>query len=82
MLLVEALLMALLGVTLGLCLGAGFGTAMVNAFIKSAGGGVVSIPYSRIALYLVLGACAGLLAAVLPARRAARASVVAGMAEA
>ena len=82
MLLVEALLMALLGVTLGVCLGAGFGTAMVNAFIKSAGGGVVSIPYSRIALYLVLGACAGLLAAVLPARRAARASVVAGMAEA
>jgi hypothetical protein len=52
-------------------LGAGFGTAMVNAFIRSAGGGVVSI-----------GACAGLPAAVLPARRAARASVVAGMAEA
>jgi putative ABC transport system permease protein len=63
-------------------LGAGFGTAMVDAFIKSAGGGVVSIPYRRIAVYLVLGACAGLLAAVLPARRAARASVVAGMAEA
>jgi hypothetical protein len=58
-------------VTLGVGLGAGFGTAMVNAFIRSAGGGVVSI-----------GACAGLPAAVLPARRAARASVVAGMAEA
>ena len=42
----------------------------------------VSIPYGRIALYLVLGACAGLLAAVPPARRAARASAVAGMAEA
>jgi len=43
---------------------------------------VVSIPYSRFALYLVLGACAGLLAAVLPASRAARASVVAAMADA
>jgi putative ABC transport system permease protein len=82
MLLVEALLMALLGVILGVCLGAGFGMAMVNAFIKSAGGGVVSIPYSRIGLYLVLGACAGLLAAVQPARRAARTSVVTAMAEA
>jgi putative ABC transport system permease protein len=82
MLLVEALLMALLGVTLGVGLGAGFGMAMVNAFIKSAGGGVISIPYGRIVVYLMLGAGAGLLAAVLPARRAARTSVVAAMADA
>ena len=56
--------------------------AMVHAFIKSAGGGVVSIPYGQIALFVLLGAAAGVLAAVLPARRAARTSVVAAMAEA
>ena len=42
---------------------------------------VFSVPYVRIAIYVVLGATAGLAAAVLPARRAARSSVVAAMAE-
>jgi putative ABC transport system permease protein len=83
MLLTEAGLMALLGMALGVGLGAAFGWAMVNAFIKSSGGqGVLSIPYGQIAIYVVIGACAGLLAAVLPARRAAKISVVAAMAEA
>lgn len=82
MLLAEALLMALLGVALGVALGAGFGMAMVHAFITSAGGGVVSVPYQQIALYVLAGTGAGLLAAVLPARRAARAPVVAAMADA
>jgi putative ABC transport system permease protein len=40
---------------------------------------VLSIPFARIARYLTLGAAAGLAAAVLPARRAAKASVVAAM---
>ncbi len=81
MLLAEALLIALLGVALGVALGAGFGAAMVHAFIKSADAGVVSIPYRQIALYVLAGVAAGVLAAVLPARRAARAPVVAAMAE-
>jgi putative ABC transport system permease protein len=82
MLLTEALLMALLGITLGVALGTGFGWAMVDAFTRSAGAGVFSVPYTRIALYVVLGAVAGVAAAVLPARRAARSSMVAAMAEA
>ncbi|MBV9384195.1 MAG: FtsX-like permease family protein, partial [Streptosporangiaceae bacterium] len=83
MLLTEALLMALLAVALGIGLGAVFGWAIVHAFINSAGGeGVVSIPYAQIALYVVIGVCAALAAAVFPARRAARTSVVAAMAEA
>ena len=82
MLLAEALLMALMGVLLGAALGAGFGWAMVEAFIRSAGSGVLSVPFARIVLYITLGAAAGLAAAVLPARRAARASVVAAMAQA
>jgi putative ABC transport system permease protein len=81
MLLAEALLMALLGITVGVCLGAAFGWVMVHAFITSTGGtGVVSIPFAQIALYVVIGAAAALLAAVLPSRRAARTSVVSALA--
>jgi putative ABC transport system permease protein len=81
MLLAEALLMALLGVSLGVALGAGFGAAMVHAFIKSADAGVVSIPHRQIALYVLAGVAAGVLAAVLPARRAARVPVVTALAD-
>ena len=83
MLLTESLLMAALAIALGVGLGVTFGIAIVHAFIKSVGGeGLLSIPYGQIALYAVIGACAALAAAVLPARRAARTSVVAAMAEA
>jgi putative ABC transport system permease protein len=81
MLLTEALFMALLAAVLGVGLGAAFGWAMVEAFIKSAGGGVISIPFAEIGLFVAIGAVAALLAAVLPARRAARVSVVAAMAD-
>jgi putative ABC transport system permease protein len=81
MLLTEALLMALLGVALGVSLGTGFAWAIVDAFVKSAGTGVVSFPGGQIALYAAIGAVAGVAAAILPAQRAARASVVAAMAE-
>jgi putative ABC transport system permease protein len=54
---------------------------MVDAFIKSAGGGVISIPFAEIGLFVVIGAVAALLAAVLPARRAAQVSVVGAMAD-
>jgi len=81
MLLTEALLMALLGVGLGVALGTGFAWAIADAFIKSTGTGVVSFPGQEIAQYAAIGAAAGVAAAILPARRAARASVVAAMAE-
>ena len=82
MLLTEALLMAALAIALSAALGVSFGIAMVHAFIKSTGGaGVLSIPYANISLYAAIGACAALAAAVLPARRAARTSVVAAMTE-
>jgi putative ABC transport system permease protein len=82
MLLTEALLMAVLAIGLGAGLGVTFGAAIMQAFSKSAGSiGVLSVPYSGIALYALAGACAALAAAVLPARRAARTSVVTAMAE-
>jgi putative ABC transport system permease protein len=82
MLLAEALLMAALAIVLGVGLGVTFGVVMVHGFILStAGQGMLSVPYASIALYALIGVCAALAAAVLPARRAARTSVVAAMAE-
>jgi putative ABC transport system permease protein len=81
MLLTEALYMALLAVVLGVGLGATFGWIMVDAFIKSAGGGVISIPFREIGMFVLIGAVAAVLAAVLPARRAAQVSVVHAMAD-
>ena len=64
-------------------LGVTFGVVLVHGFILStAGQGVLSMPYGQIALYALIGVGATLAAAVLPARRAARTSVVAAMAEA
>jgi putative ABC transport system permease protein len=54
----------------------------VHAFTRSADGqGLLSIPYSHIALYAAIAVGAALAAAALPARRAARTSVVSAMAE-
>ena len=58
-----------------------FGVVMVHAFVQSTDGqGLLSIPYSHIALYAAIAVCAAL-AAALPARRAARTSVVSAMAD-
>jgi putative ABC transport system permease protein len=81
MLLTEAVYMALLAVLLGVGLGATFGWIMVDAFVKSADGGVISIPFREIGLFVLVGAVAAVLAAVLPARRAAQVSVVRAMAD-
>ena len=83
MLLTEASLVAALAIVLGTGLGVTFGAVMVHGFVLSAGGqGVLSVPYGSIALYALTGVAAALAAAVLPARRAARTSVVGAMAEA
>jgi putative ABC transport system permease protein len=81
MLLTEALYMALLAAVLGVGLGAVFAWTLVNSFIKHDGGGVISIPFAEIGVFVVVGAVAALLAAVLPARRAASVSAVGAMAD-
>ncbi|GAA4077593.1 ABC transporter permease [Actinomadura miaoliensis] len=73
MLSVEALVMALIGAVTGVALGIAFGWASVTAMTDEI---VFSLPYPRIAAFVALAAVAGTLAAVLPARRAARTSVV------
>ena len=71
----EAVIIAIFGAILGLILGVIFGVAAVVAipdtFINT-----VSIPYGSLVAYLVIAGLAGILAAILPARRAARLNVL------
>ncbi|MEO5873948.1 MAG: FtsX-like permease family protein [Streptosporangiaceae bacterium] len=73
MLSLEAVVMALIGASVGVVLGVVFGWASIRAISAEI---VFSLPYAQIAGFIVLAAVAGVVAAVLPARRAARASIV------
>jgi putative ABC transport system permease protein len=77
---VESVLIALYGALLGIAIGLAFGVALVHA-LKDQGIDTFAVPYSRILMVLVAAAIAGILAAALPARRAARLNVLAAIAE-
>ncbi|WP_043616123.1 ABC transporter permease [Nonomuraea candida] len=77
MLSVEALVLGLIGALVGVVLGVAFGWAAMRAMLD---GARFSVPLGQIALFVVLSGAAGVLAAVLPARRAARASIVGSLA--
>ncbi|MBW8484974.1 ABC transporter permease [Actinomadura parmotrematis] len=78
MLSVEALVMAVIGAVTGVVLGAAFGWAGTKAMTP---GAVVAVPYGQIAAFVALAGAAGMLAAVLPARRAARVPLAAALSE-
>ena len=61
--------------TLGLAIGITFGWAMVSA-LEDEGLSVFTIPVSQLGVVAVIAALAGVGAAVLPARRAARMDVL------
>lgn len=71
----EASIVSLLGATLGLILGLAFGVVFVSA-AEGLGVTTLAIPWGQIIVGLVLAALAGLLAGVLPARRAAKLDVL------
>jgi putative ABC transport system permease protein len=71
----EAVIISLLGTTLGLAIGISFGWAMVTA-LKGEGLGAFTIPVNQLAVVTVIAALAGVAAAILPARRAARMDVL------
>lgn len=71
----EAVIVAVLGAVLGVAMGLAFGIALQRA-IADQGIDVLDIPWLRLALFVALAAVAGVLAAVLPARRAARLDVL------
>jgi putative ABC transport system permease protein len=79
-LLVEALLMALVGAVVGTGFGLAYGvltTRVMFATIQP----LLSVPVGQLLAFVAIAALAGTIAAVLPARRAARGSIVAAMAE-
>ncbi|MGH8774441.1 MAG: ABC transporter permease [Jiangellaceae bacterium] len=71
----ESVAIAVLGAVLGIVLGVVFGVALQSA-LSGEGLEVLAIPWPRLAAFVVLAALVGILAAVWPARRAARLDVL------
>ena len=72
---VESVLVAVFGGLLGLAVGAIFGVALQRALVDQ-GVTELTFPVGQLAVYLLLAAVAGVLAAWLPARRASRLNVL------
>ncbi|HUL84086.1 MAG TPA: FtsX-like permease family protein [Actinomycetota bacterium] len=68
---VEAVIIAVLGAVLGLVIGIAFGWAMVQA-LKDLGINTLDIPVGQLIMMLILAALLGVVAAIWPARRAAK----------
>ncbi len=79
MITLESIVIALLGAVLGVILGTGFGVALMYA-VRDEGLEVISVPYGQLVLFLVLAVLIGVVAAILPARRAARLDVLTAIA--
>jgi putative ABC transport system permease protein len=71
----EAVIVALLGAVLGLVLGVALGAAIVHAS-GSSGISILAIPTLTIVIVLIVAALIGVLAAVFPARRAAKLDIL------
>jgi putative ABC transport system permease protein len=75
----EAVILAIFGAVIGIIIGTGMGVALVSS-LKQQGITDIVVPASNLAVFLVLAALLGLLAATWPARRAARLDVLAAIA--
>jgi putative ABC transport system permease protein len=75
----ESVIIAIFGAVLGLVVGALFGWALQQA-LQPEGVTELAIPVGQLALYLLFAALAGVLAAIWPARRAAKLNVLEAMA--
>ncbi len=75
----ESVVIALFGAALGVLVGLGFGVALSSAVLASSGGGVVAIPVSSLVVFLILASVFGIVAAVWPARRAARTNIISAL---
>ncbi len=71
----ESVVIAVLGAVLGVVMGIGFGVALMHA-LRDQGLEVIDVPVGQLALFLVASLVIGVLAALLPARRAARLDVL------
>ena len=75
----EAVVVSLLGAVVGLVVGVGFGAALVSA-LADEGINTFAVPGGTLVGFLVFAGVAGMGAAILPARRAARLSVLTAIA--
>ena len=71
----ESVVIAAFGATLGLGIGVAFGWALQRVLADD-GIDVLSVPFGQLALYVVAAAVLGVVAAICPARRAARMDVL------
>jgi putative ABC transport system permease protein len=71
----ESVVISLYGAVAGLVIGVLFGVGITGA-LRSQGIGEVVVPYALLVAFLLLGAVIGVVAAVFPARRAARLRVL------
>jgi putative ABC transport system permease protein len=71
----ESIVVAVFGAVLGIVVGSGLGIAIVSALHKQ-GITTITFPYVRLALLVVFAVLAGIIAAIGPARRAARLNVL------
>ena len=71
----ESVVISLIGALTGAALGIGIGLALAQA-LKDEGINAISIPVAQLAVYIALAAVAGVLAAVGPARSAAKVDVL------
>jgi putative ABC transport system permease protein len=71
----EAVAIALLGAALGMGMGIVFGVTLQRA-IADQGIEVLSIPWVQLVIFVVISGLVGVLAALLPARRAAKLDVL------
>jgi putative ABC transport system permease protein len=76
---VEAVVISVFGALLGVAVGAGMGAAVVHA-LHGEGITDLVLPWDRMAIYLLLAALVGVVAAVLPAIRAARLNILGAIA--
>lgn len=76
----EAILMGVVGALVGVAYGLTYGRIVVTTAFSDIGPTVV-VPWTWLGALVVVAALAALVAAILPARRAGRVSVVAGMAD-
>ena len=74
----ESVVIAVFGALLGIGLGLVFGVSLQRVLVDQ-GISVLSIPWSLLLVFLVVAALVGVLAALWPARRAARMDVLAAI---
>jgi putative ABC transport system permease protein len=79
MITVEAVVISVFGALLGVAVGAGMGSAVARA-LKDDGITQIVLPWGRMGTYLALAALVGVIAAVVPAIRAARLNVLGAIA--